>query len=62
MPLTSEDFHVENAGPLDLLKLDLALHYIQTQMPLNGAPIIEALNRDFVSIIINHEGKNRRSG
>ena len=56
MPVTVDDLWLINADATDRAKLDKALDYIQTAMPLNGAPVVEAIAREPVQIAINHVG------
>ena len=56
MPVTSQDLWLINADENDRAKLDKALDYIQTAMPINGQPAIEAFSKENVKIEINHQG------
>ncbi len=57
MPVTSDDLWLINADKSDQAKLDQALDYIQTAMPIGGNASIQefVLKRD-IKIEFNHEG------
>jgi hypothetical protein len=57
MPVTSDDLWLINAGQSECAKLEQALDYIQTAMPIAGNASIQefVLKRD-VKIEFNHEG------
>ena len=57
MPVTAEDLWLINADEADRAKLDKALDYIQTAMPINGMSAIEAFDKENVKIEINHSGR-----
>ena len=57
MPVTSDDLWLINADKSDQVKLDQALDYIQTAMPMGGNASIQefVLKRD-IKIVFNHNG------